>query len=494
MKSRRGRPKKSKQRSTGKHSRKVTRHSKLRSKHKSKLDGTKRSRDTTADNKFLEIFKELCKDGSSYGDVLARFLTHWVKRLFHGEDYDKVKYKRIALNTWLRLYNIISKVKIYYQASLIDNDDYKFNEEELEKYTGFVENLNQRILQNIGLLIYTDKYDLEIVRDQNAVNELISFLDITKTDGDDIPERMKPLIKFLEWRNNIPTYGNHLEPFQNLQILKVHSGSHLFQLPDLSNLRNLRALSITGIYSFPLQNLLEPLTNLDYLHLGSMIHPIGNSFRTLTRLRHLSFIGSHTIGNSLETLTQLHTLKIPQYNQPLGDSLRNLTMLRELYLIDFNLPLENALNGLSNLGMIVLPSFWNHPIGNSFRGLSSLFHLELPSFNQHPLGDSLKDLTNLQTLYLNSYSHPLEDSLDALSKLSTLRLNSYNHPLGNSLIKLTNLEALYLNSYTHPLEDSLNALSKLSTLSLDSYNRPLGNSLINLTNLTRRNLLIGPGL
>ena len=94
--------------------------------------------------------------------------------------------------------------------------------------------------------------------------------------------------------------------------------------------------------------------------------PLDNSLSNLHNLRELtlSFKFNHSLCDSLSNLSNLRELTFGYFfNQPLDDSLSNLVNLRELILSEyFNQSLDNSLSNLVNLRKLSLGRYFNQPI------------------------------------------------------------------------------------------------------------------------------------
>ncbi len=260
----------------------------------------------------------------------------------------------------------------------------------------------------------------------------------------------------------------------------------------LQDFINLKKLTLTGSFNYPLNDSLLNLTNLEELELGDNFNQLlDNSLQNLTNLKRLK-IGNNfmkPLNDSLNNLKKLETLILGDYfNKPLGNILDNLTNLKIILLHGYNHPLGNSLNNLEKLELLHLFKF-NKPLDNSLDNLTNLKSLTLGYSFNHPLDNSLKNLKNLEELILgDAYNHSLNNSLESLINLKKLVFgNRFDEPLGNSLHNLKKLEYIQFGySFNHPLDNSLEESTELKEIIFGYFfNKPLGNSLDKLTKLER---------
>ena len=198
-----------------------------------------------------------------------------------------------------------------------------------------------------------------------------------------------------------------------------------FDLADISELKNLRELSIdAGSDNSTLKNLslLSSLTNLEELTLG------GPSLQDLSPLANMDRLDKLVLtGDSITDITPLKSLK----------------QLTQLSLYANNLRDISSLSSLNNLSHLVIKS----RAMLNLEALSSLTNLEGLEISQCSVNDikPIGNLTNLISLELMGMELQDISPLSKLKKLENLNLYDNNISYIEPLKELKNLKELYIH-------------------------------------------------
>ena len=240
-----------------------------------------------------------------------------------------------------------------------------------------------------------------------------------------------------------------LSDLTNLRSLSLNGAWSLKDLHGLSNLTNLKTLSVLDAESLADVSALSDLTNLWKLNLGARNLTNVNGLSGLTNLRDLDL--------GVENLTNLNGLS--------GlTNLQSFSMTRAKNLTDLN-----GLSGLTNLESLFLYGAESLTDLSGLSGLTNLSSLSLVYAKSLTDLSGLSGLINVKTLTLFDVENLTELSgLSGLTNLLSLDITDATNLTDISSISgLTRLESLYL-PYAKSLTDisALSGLTNLQILSL----------------------------
>ena len=255
-----------------------------------------------------------------------------------------------------------------------------------------------------------------------------------------------------------------LSDLTNLRSLSLNGAWSLKDLHGLSNLTNLKTLSVLDAESLADVSALSDLTNLWKLNLGARNLTNVNGLSGLTNLQSFSMTRAKNLTdlNGLSGLTNLESLFL--YGaESLTDlsGLSGLTNLSSLSLVYAkSLTDLSGLSGLINVKTLTLFDVENLTELSGLSGLTNLLSLDITDATNLTDISSISGLTRLESLYL-PYAKSLTD-ISALSGLTNLQILSLRGAESladvRALSGLTNLYNLDLDSATNLTDRDLQLL------------------------------------
>lgn len=272
------------------------------------------------------------------------------------------KHNKHSTITWLMVYNALSKISIILPSCTENSEGIsKVTEEQVNDIIKWV----METIKSKKQEFYRHTYNIDLIKDEYALVELIQFIDIEHYLSNRHQHRNTL------WTNKLKININH-EKVNEEMLSKYKYATSV----------------VSAIENFDL--IKKIFKHLKHLKIDNQFEPLGESFK--------------------EGFENLKSLQLDNFNQPLEDSLSNLKNLEELdFPESFQQPLEDSLHTLTKLKTIRFRGKYNQQFEDALNGLK-LEHLELDAPYNFPLEDLLLhpsvSVKNLH-LRMDSYNHSL---------------------------------------------------------------------------------------
>ena len=255
-----------------------------------------------------------------------------------------------------------------------------------------------------------------------------------------------------------------IAPLSKLQRLSVN-GNRIQDPTPLSRLTGLKSLNIDFLQSDT--SFLIPLTELEYLRIGSSSLSNLNGLSGLTKLKELVLIGSEN-PLDMSPITGLKNLQNLSLSNMIFSDLEFLEGLNQLVSFDLSRHQVQDISSLKNLPSLRELSFsinYKNIDLQQIRGLKTIRKLSLLE-NTGTLPVGLETLTGLQELYLTKVDLSDCSSISPLVQLTNLDISHANLRNLGCIEPLLNLKILSISGGTLTSAASLSRLKNLESVDL----------------------------
>ncbi|KAL9643355.1 hypothetical protein ABK040_014809 [Willaertia magna] len=437
--------------------------------------------------------------------IIAEYLDN-VKDFIHLFQINKFVYNNILNNNGTVLRNKIFKNVIIYLNERLpnylfqlqnlnieqqeENDINNFNLLNKFNYLKYleIENLPENfIFPNLPLL-----EELIITKSNLQENTLINLqhqlknLDLYEcTSNDNCLNYLNNLQKLKLWDCQ-GVSGKCLKNFKQLTKLEIYCHENNHYTKYISDLTNLKYLTLDKSNSLTNTNFLQKLINLEYLSIFIENVVSENCFTNLINLKELDVSNStcNFTGKCLLNLTNLERLYVQSTNVK-DEYLKNLKNLKE---VNFGYCYEitgECLLYLNNLEDLYISNNDNLK-DEYFKNLNNLKFLNIYHCNGLN-GEFLKYLPKLKEFHFRQLNIS-DEYLKRLKNLKRLSLIQCPNITGEFLLNLINLKYLYVEGVDNLKDEYLINLQNLQKLQLNNCDKIIGTCLLKLPNLTSLNI------
>ncbi len=428
--------------------------------------------------------RSIKNENGEYNKLLPRLTLEYGLRRFPDSERLFQELFTYSISNWEYYSSAINLYDLYPEASGIvtewpteelkeievenPNEEIEFENKNFEKFIRIYYNLGDAPIKRKDVA-YRKKLIISL-----ATEELMPFATGEKEDLG---------INFIEAFHDMKYFTNLEEFVVDSTVAPSTSG---IWLGHLSNLYNLRRITIIGIPSAGDYSALKNLKNLEYLYIANSTSDIEGNYDALKDLKKLRILHLNTAYGMADDLSFLDNLvnlnsvmfgdNVPALDMSYFNKLKNLKSLR------LSNPPRNivgdlsSIDDISNLKIIEFRDFSNLTKFNNYDNLE-FFITEMSSYAEEKCGlleDNLKAInkfSNLKYLDLGITNGYYEAKKLSLSNLSSLRYLSLSVNDGidfdfEPLLKYNNLENIQMRNIAIEKIESLAKLTKLKFMNL----------------------------